>query len=212
MPSWYTASTCMGIPPIVCLSLAVGPLASSPDCRTPRTCRDGRGSGSIQAPICKGCAAFSLTIVVGIVEAPASQQRLPLAASERKWLILLVGGGQFERPTPCAQGRCATRLRYAPTCSHFTTLPEHAVPDSCLMQDEPEPRAGFSRKMSLKAKSAMLGIDHQHGRFRNHEPGADPGLSGRQRPGAVCRATARRSRSEEHLNSSHLGISYAVFC
>ena len=26
----------------------------------------------------------------------------------------LVGAGRFERPTPCAQGRCATRLRYAP--------------------------------------------------------------------------------------------------
>jgi hypothetical protein len=30
-------------------------------------------------------------------------------------LIPLVGAGRFERPTPCAQGRCATRLRYAPT-------------------------------------------------------------------------------------------------
>ena len=30
-------------------------------------------------------------------------------------LDLLVGAGRFERPTPCAQGRCATRLRYAPT-------------------------------------------------------------------------------------------------
>jgi hypothetical protein len=33
-------------------------------------------------------------------------------------LILLVGAGRFERPTPCAQGRCATRLRYAPTGLH----------------------------------------------------------------------------------------------
>ena len=39
----------------------------------------------------------------------------------------LVGAGRFERPTPCAQGRCATRLRYAPTCvalfilKHFLT-------------------------------------------------------------------------------------------
>ena len=31
------------------------------------------------------------------------------------FLILLVGAGRFELPTPCAQGRCATRLRYAPT-------------------------------------------------------------------------------------------------
>ena len=30
-------------------------------------------------------------------------------------LILLVGAAGFEPATPCAQGRCATRLRYAPT-------------------------------------------------------------------------------------------------
>src|SRR2546430_17172285 len=27
----------------------------------------------------------------------------------------LVGASRFERPTTCAQGRCATRLRYAPS-------------------------------------------------------------------------------------------------
>src|SRR5208283_6027399 len=32
---------------------------------------------------------------------------------------LLVGARRFELLTPCAQGRCATRLRYAPTL--FTT-------------------------------------------------------------------------------------------
>ncbi len=39
-------------------------------------------------------------------------------ASFSKWKLKikdLVGAGRFERPTPCAQGRCATRLRYAPT-------------------------------------------------------------------------------------------------
>src|SRR5580658_8849041 len=35
---------------------------------------------------------------------------------------LLVGAGRFERPTPCAQGRCATRLRYAPTFEDFFIL------------------------------------------------------------------------------------------
>src|SRR5713101_7039047 len=29
----------------------------------------------------------------------------------------LVGAIGFEPTTPCAQGRCATRLRYAPTCT-----------------------------------------------------------------------------------------------
>jgi hypothetical protein len=39
------------------------------------------------------------------------------------------------------------------------------------MQDEPEMALGFSRKMSLKF--GMLGVDHQHGRHRGLEPGAD---------------------------------------
>ena len=30
----------------------------------------------------------------------------------------LVGAGRFELPTTCAQGRCATRLRYAPADSY----------------------------------------------------------------------------------------------
>jgi hypothetical protein len=42
-------------------------------------------------------------------------------------LILLVGAGRFERPTPCAQGRCATRLRYAPTFYALRWLPPAAL-------------------------------------------------------------------------------------
>jgi hypothetical protein len=34
----------------------------------------------------------------------------------------MVGAGRFERPTPCAQGRCATRLRYAPTFAGLLIL------------------------------------------------------------------------------------------
>jgi hypothetical protein len=34
--------------------------------------------------------------------------------NSRIWFILLVGAAGFEPATPCAQGRCATRLRYAP--------------------------------------------------------------------------------------------------
>ena len=40
----------------------------------------------------------------------------------KSW-ILLVGAGRFELPTPCAQGRCATRLRYAPTCPMVAPTP-----------------------------------------------------------------------------------------
>ncbi len=37
-------------------------------------------------------------------------------------LFLLVGAAGFELATPCAQGRCATRLRYAPTCADLLIL------------------------------------------------------------------------------------------
>src|ERR1700683_4489676 len=46
--------------------------------------------------------------------------------------------------------------------------------------------------MSLKGGIGMLGIDHQHGRFRSDEPGANPGVPGRQRWSAVRRAATRR--------------------
>jgi hypothetical protein len=38
------------------------------------------------------------------------------------FIILLVGAARFELTTPCAQGRCATRLRYAPTCKALLIL------------------------------------------------------------------------------------------
>src|ERR1035437_9399857 len=57
---------------------------------------------------------------------------------------------------------------------------------SCLMQDEPERGYGFSRKVRLKGVGiGMLGIDHQHGRYRSGEPGADPGVFGGVRGGTI---------------------------
>ena len=41
----------------------------------------------------------------------------PGAGSRRKHLV---GARGFEPPTPCAQGRCATRLRYAPKAANDT--------------------------------------------------------------------------------------------
>ena len=37
-------------------------------------------------------------------------------------LILMVGAVGFELTAPCAQGRCATRLRYAPTSTGISIL------------------------------------------------------------------------------------------
>src|SRR5579885_3881827 len=31
-----------------------------------------------------------------------------------------IGASRFERPTPCSQGRCATRLRHAPSLYRLT--------------------------------------------------------------------------------------------
>src|SRR5689334_21110259 len=51
--------------------------------------------------------------------------------STRNFLISLVGATGFEPATPCAQGRCATRLRYAPTLSahRFYSLVGSAISD-----------------------------------------------------------------------------------
>ena len=65
----------------------------------------------------------------------------------------LVGAGRFERPTPCAQGRCATRLRYAPTSeaplilNQFQRLRHHSAAQIGLESLRPGdyraiPRAG----------------------------------------------------------------------
>ena len=58
---------------------------------------------------------------------PRHKGRLGYLDLCRKLLIQLVGAARFELTTPCAQGRCATRLRYAPTSTglfilnHFRT-------------------------------------------------------------------------------------------
>src|ERR1700745_182028 len=43
-----------------------------------------------------------------------------------KTLVILVGATGFEPATPCAQGRCATRLRYAPTLKNLIVPPVSA--------------------------------------------------------------------------------------
>src|ERR1700730_8231852 len=54
---------------------------------------------------------------------------------------------------------------------------------SCLIQDEPGAGTCFSYKMSLEEGLRMLGIDHQHGRWRETEPRADSGVFGSERGG-----------------------------
>jgi hypothetical protein len=63
-----------------------------------------------------------------------------------KTLRILVGATGFEPATPCAQGRCATRLRYAPTpqrLSHGTPLP---APKHCPATDLEAQRASNAHR------------------------------------------------------------------
>jgi hypothetical protein len=48
-------------------------------------------------------------LFAGLEDAPEALAQLQLRKGK------LVGAIGFEPTTPCAQGRCATRLRYAPT-------------------------------------------------------------------------------------------------
>src|SRR5881628_223629 len=66
----------------------------------------------------------------------------------------LVGASRFERPTTCAQGRCASRLRYAP--SRVTRLPnmDSRATQRCAAQDEarraPSARAARARWLTRR--------------------------------------------------------------
>jgi len=64
--------------------------------------------------------------------------------------------------------------------------------------------------MSLKGRVGMLGIDHQHGRFRSDEPGAGAGVSGRQRGGGFtgqCRAEIYAWTERTLLRHRYAGLS-----
>ena len=62
----------------------------------------------------------------------------------------MVGARGFEPPTPCAQGRCATRLRYAPT--------ENDIPDSKSLFSDPFSCAGVSKSFVKTLTSASAQV------------------------------------------------------
>jgi hypothetical protein len=49
---------------------------------------------------------------------PDPRLRRPLLCPPE--LLARIGASRFERPTPCSQGRCATRLRHAPIAKRLT--------------------------------------------------------------------------------------------
>src|SRR5687768_2963061 len=60
----------------------------------------------------------------------------PLLPQARK----VVGATGFEPATPCAQGRCATRLRYAPTRGKRRTTATFRSPEALRHGDAAPPR------------------------------------------------------------------------
>src|SRR5690242_8042223 len=68
----------------------------------------------------------------------------------------VVGATGFEPATPCAQGRCATRLRYAPTLGHYHML---------------EWRRGRKQRVARDRSSAQR--FSRHGGKRLHAPHID---------------------------------------
>ncbi len=57
----------------------------------------------------------------------ASQSAIIPILDTRNLLAGLVGASRFELETSCAQGRRATRLRYAPTCENAADILAHSA-------------------------------------------------------------------------------------
>ena len=84
----------------------------------------------------KRSAHSSVVRLVLTLTKPTERRRLDICGhgteiSSSVLSNLMVGAIGFEPTTPCAQGRCATRLRYAPT---FTALRGCSAPFRILLQ------------------------------------------------------------------------------
>src|SRR5581483_11499347 len=80
--------------------------------------------------------------------------------------IKLVGAIGFEPTTPCAQGRCATRLRYAPTLIAFSIL-------NYLSEGHHRMRLNFCHRRSLNFATPRTGVSSPHRLRRKTKPAAE---------------------------------------
>jgi hypothetical protein len=64
----------------------------------------------------------------------------------------LVGAARFELATPCAQGRCATRLRYAPTFTVLFIL-KHFLTRRAPRRGQKQPKTGPTVTNPISASS-----------------------------------------------------------
>ncbi len=84
----------------------------------PHARRIGGSGGKRTGPACEKEGHSALGKVMLIVNSSLPKQPTKQKGhleAQGNPLKYLVGAIRFERTTPCSQGRCATRLRYAPT-------------------------------------------------------------------------------------------------
>ena len=72
--------------------------------------------------------------------------------------IILVGARGFEPPTPCAQGRCATRLRYAPTETRTTLRILNQFSPGCFCYSN----LPVSRERLAHVRQVLTGSPNKH--------------------------------------------------
>jgi hypothetical protein len=87
---------------------------------------------------------------------PAVTPELARFPEPPAWTSRLVGASRFERPTTCSQGRCAARLRYAPSTrrGHLTRSSGRAQSSACRSRSA---RARIARpRWPTRALSAAL--------------------------------------------------------
>jgi len=71
----------------------------------------------------------------------------------------------FAKSEQASRQRLEAKLQTKPWHWDFNWFLQYRTRrEVCSLGDEPELATGFSRKMSLKGKDGMLGIDHRHGR------------------------------------------------
>src|SRR5205814_8564647 len=102
------------------------------------------------------------------------------------------------RSAPCAHHLCRT---HHPPQPHTLSL-HHAVPISAARTRRSDYRTGAAATAVGRSASRALGTDESQGSVKGMLEGGET-LSAR-RPSL--------DRKSTRLNSSHLGISYAVFC
>jgi hypothetical protein len=139
--------------------------------------------------------------------------------------LQLVGAARFELTTPCAQGRCATRLRYAPTFYFFDSKPLSAgmqwrpIPtgpnrDKTLERDKSDSRIVQREKNSARQVELRRNIE-----LTDTHTTCRPGLSSADRDFLAEANNPPNGRRPERFNNdrppvgfhSHLMRDWAAF-